>query len=201
MKINLVSIALAGIVLSGAAVGMEFDPKFYVGGEAQYNKLKNDKVLVDKLNNNKSLLRKNTPGAGLFLGTKLTENFGAELGYAALGKSSRNDRVDNKWTVKMHNTYVDALGYIPVADDVDIMGAVGAGRLSTKLQSRKPDNTLVELSEKDSKSAKTKTGLRLGLGAQYKFDSNFGARMIRHQKGNKIVKNVNSAGVGLFYQF
>ncbi len=193
----------AAMLLSGTAFGLEFDPKFYVGAEAQYNRLKSadGQEFINK-SNGKTLLQKNKlPSVGLLLGSRLNEYFGAELGYTAL-KQSKNAYQNGNFNVKMHNPYVDALGYIPVSNEVDLIGLVGLGRLSTKVQMKGVNGAAVALTSAQQQAAKTKTGLRLGVGAQYKFDTNVGVRaMVRHQKGNKLIKNVNSVGVGLFYQF
>lgn len=39
MKIKVAIIALVGAIVNSAAVGMDCDPKFYFGAEAQYNRL------------------------------------------------------------------------------------------------------------------------------------------------------------------
>lgn len=204
MNMKLASIALSGTLLvSGASFGMDFDPKFYVGAEAQYNNLKAGKALQDTQDNNgKSVFqKKKLPGADMFLGMRLTENFGAEAGYSLL-KTSHNTFDSNQvLDVKMRNPHIDAIGYIPVADDVELLGSVGLGRLSTKVEA-KNNGVVQQLDSEGKKLTKAKAGIRLGLGAQYKLTENVGARfMVRHQKGNKTVKNINSAGLGLFYQF
>jgi len=204
MSKKLASIALSGALLvSGASFGLDCDPKFYVGGEAQYNKLKGGKYFQDTVTG-KSLLRKKTsPGAGLFLGTRVTENFGAEMGFSALKKSHNVDKnnKDLSTDVKMNNPYVDAIGYLPVSNDVELLASVGVGRLSTKVEN-KDKNVVQALSNEAKQLTKSKAGVRFGLGAQYKLTENLGARfMVRHQKGNKTIKSVNSAGLGLFYQF
>lgn len=201
MNKKLASIALSGAMLvSGASFGMDFDPKFYAGAEAQYNKLKGGTGLQNAAG--QSLLRKkNSPGADLFLGTRITENFGAEVGCSFLKRSHNNLTGGQVVNVKMNNPHVDAIGYLPVADNVELIGSVGVGRLSTKVEN-KVNGVVRSLTADDKSLTKTKTGIRLGLGAQYKFSENVGARfMVRHQKGNKVIKNVNSAGLGLFYQF
>jgi len=205
MNMKLASVALSGALLvSGASFGLDCDPKFYVGGEAQYNNLKGGKNLEKKGEKGNSLLhKKKSPGAGLFLGARVTENFGAEIGYSALKKSHNTSTVsaDNTLDVKMNNPYVDAMGYIPVADNLELIGSLGVGRLSTKLE-QKNKGVVQALSNEMKKLAKSKAGVRVGLGAQYKLTDNVGARfMVRHQKGNKTIKSVNSAGLGLFYQF
>ncbi len=201
MKNKLAILALSGVVLvSGSAFGMDLDPKFYVGAEAQINKLKNGKEFVDT--NNKSKIRKNTQAAGLILGSRIHENVGVEAGYSLLKRSKSTLVNGSTVSVKMRNPHIDALGYVPVSKDIDVIGSVGLGRLSTKVSQKAQDGTAIALTAQEKRDIKAKYGVRLGVGAQYKIDENLGARfMVRHQKGNKVVKNVNSAALGLFYQF
>lgn len=201
MKIKLSALALSGIVLlSGSAFGMDLDPKFYVGAEAQANQLKNGKEFVDATNG-KSTIRKNNPSLGLMLGSRLNEYVGVEVGYNFMKESKYTFNNATTLKMKMRNAYVDALGYLPVANNVDLIGSIGAGRLTTK-PTFKNQAGVDQLTDAQRKDSKTKMGLRLGVGAQYKLDDNLGVRfMVRHQKGNKAVKNLKSAGLGLFYQF
>lgn len=43
--------------------------------------------------------------------------------------------------------------------------------------------------------------IRIGVGAQYKISKVGFQTMIRHQRSNKLVKQVNAARISLFYQF
>ena len=94
MNMKLAGIALSGAMLvSGASFGMDFDPKFYVGAEAQANKYKGAKEVktqttqLGTINNpdNKSLFGKSGAGASAFVGSQFSEYAGVELGYTALG--------------------------------------------------------------------------------------------------------------------
>lgn len=211
---KLTSIFLLGSILSSsAALGLDFEPNFYVGVEAQYNHYKSVKQVTTPQNvqlnvvNNKPLFGKSGSGLGVFAGSRFTENLGLELGYTAL--TGAKFKLDNpafqtsSLKTKSHNLHVDALGFIPMSSEVDIIAAVGLGRLSTKFSGDIQQVVAGVLGAKQNLSMKSrKTGLRLGLGAQYKFNENVGIRfMARHQKGNQFVKKVNSAGVSLFYQF
>jgi opacity protein-like surface antigen len=214
MRTKLAKIFLLGNILtSGVVLGLDFDPTFYTGIEAQYNRYAGanrvttaSKTALTSVNN-KSLFNKSGAGLGLFAGSRLVENFGVELGYTALSgaKFALNNPAFRTANVKSrnHNLYVDALGFIPVSSEVDIIGAVGIGRLSSKLSGGIQQLTAGVLGAKqDLLTRSHKTGLRLGLGAQYKVHENVGVRfMARHQKGNQLVKKINSATVSLFYQF
>ncbi|HXH54300.1 MAG TPA: outer membrane beta-barrel protein [Gammaproteobacteria bacterium] len=214
MNMKLAGIALSGaMLLSGASFGMDFDPKFYLGAEVQANRYKGAKEVkttqfgtFEKVNN-KPLFGKSGSGVSAFLGSQFIEYAGIELGYTALsgGKLSIKDPgfQNSSLKTKSRNMYADVLGYVPVCEDMDLIGSLGIGRLSSTVKGKiiGPNNARVVATENVSLKS-SKTGLRLGLGAQYKVTPNVGARfMVRHQKGNKFVKSVNSAGLGLFYQF
>jgi opacity protein-like surface antigen len=216
MNMKLAGIALSGAMLvSGASFGMDFDPKFYVGAEAQLNKYKGAKEINNELPSgtiknpdNKSLFGKSGGGASGFVGSQFSEYAGIELGYAALGGAKVSYKQPgfekSSFKTKSRNMYADVLGYVPVCEDIDLIGSLGMGRLSTKVKAKVVQSTAagVVLGTKDVSRKSSKTGLRLGLGAQYKLTPNVGARfMVRHQKGNRFIKSVNSAGLGLFYQF
>jgi outer membrane autotransporter protein len=209
MKMKLVSLALLGAMLvSGTAAAMDCDPRFYVGGELQLNHLRANKDFFSLDNGTVSgkTAKKNRVGTDLIAGTRITENFGLEAGYAFLGtaKFKENDSTSMS-KVKVRNAHIDAMGYVPVGCDVNLIGSLGVGRMTTKV-SYKEDGQNVVLSSAGRQElkqfSKAKTGMRVGLGAEYKIDENLSARlMARHQKGNKVIKNVNSVGLGLFYTF
>jgi len=203
MKMKLTAMCMSVAMLaSSTAFGLDIDPKFYVGAEAQYNKLKasNNSAF---LQNGKSMITKDKlPGGSLQLGARLTENFGAELGYAVFKNSVSNLATANSnIKTKLNNPYIDALGYLPVLNNVNLIGSLGFGRLSTKMEI-KNNGVVTPLTQAQKDAAKSKVGARFGVGAEYLLDANLGARaMVRYQKGNKAVKSVQSMSVGLFYQF
>jgi opacity protein-like surface antigen len=203
MKLKLASIALSvATLLSSSVFAMELDPKFYVGAEGQYNRYTGPKSIKTKAgtltrNDNKTFFGENGAGASVFAGTRICENFGLEAGYTALNRQKMkftNAASSSAAKTKSNNAYADVMGYLPVSDEVDLIGSVGAGYLTSKICGK------VNTQSFHAKSSRV--GVRAGLGAQMKVTSNVGARiMLRHQRGNKFVKTVNSAGVGLFYQF
>jgi len=204
MKMRLTAICVSVAMLSsGAAFGLDMDPKFYVGAEAQYNKLKSANGPEFKGTDGKSMISKDKlPGGSLQAGVRLTENFGAELGYAVF-KNSVSNLVAGNGSVKakLKTPYADVLGYLPVASNINLIGSLGLGRLNTKMNITR-NGVAVPLTQAQKDAAKAKVGARVGLGAEYLFDANLGARaMVRYQKGNKAVKSVQSMSLGLFYQF
>lgn len=209
MKMKLGVIVLsASALMNTAALAMDFNPSVYVGAEAQWNRLKGDTSQFKDSKGNSMLHKKNVAGGSLLLGSRFNEYVGAEMGYSMLGKSNSSftDTVAGvqtkyQYNVKMKNAHIDVLGYVPVANDINLIGSLGLGRLSTKVKLA-ANNVDQKLTAVQNDAAKTKIGMRVGVGAEYKIDSNISARaMVRYQKGNKTVKNVKSAGLGLFYQF
>ncbi len=201
MNKNIVSVILSGVVLSsGAVAAMDFNPTFSVGAELQNNRNKVASEFSDQkmIINNKPLFRKNSGSAGLFVAARFNDTVGAELGYNFFVKTKEtNSTTETIRKTKMHNSYADLLGYLLINDAADFIGAMGIGRLSTTVEMKKNGITVAQSSTESAKA-----GVRLGLGAQYKFGENFGTRlMVRHQRGNKIIKNINSANLALFYQF
>lgn len=223
MNKKLVSIVLsAATLVSTAALAADCDPQFYVGGELQAGSKKGAKQVDTKYGNGqkaiyrgidkkgaftKTPVSKSASGLGLFVGSRFNENVGLELGASRLGtqKCKIKDQASNTImqgagiSIKNRNIYADAMGYMPVDCAVDLIGSVGVGRLSTTINGKEASNPTA--AQKFSAKS-TKVGVRVGVGAQYKFTDNIGARlMVRHQQGNKIVKNMTSANLGMFYQF
>jgi len=215
MKNLVATILSASILASGVASALDMEPKFYFGAEGQLNRSSSTKQLDGKINgvdaaikrsDNKDIFKKGGNGLGLFVGSRINENVGVEFGYsflrtakttlAALPLQANGPKLN--LTGKSRNMYLDILGYVPANDEVDIVGSIGIGRLSTHVKSTSTNANL--LSAKDYKSSKA--GIRAGLGAQFKFNENmFGRLMATYQKGNKVIKNVTGLRLGVAYQF
>lgn len=182
MKKNIIAAAVAVAVAGSAVAEMEFRP--YVGAGLSYNKLSYSQEAKNNANGNYKLKQK-TPSVDLLAGVKFNEYVAAELGYNFFKDIKMNN---NAIKVSINNLTLDVVGSANVAEKVNLLGSVGFGRASLK-------NTGVK---------KNKTGLRLGAGAEYKVDENWGARaMVRYQKlGDKVnVKNMMSLGLAGTYSF
>lgn len=217
MKIKLASIALSGVMLLSSAVsaaGLDFDPKLYVGGEIQADKYKGSKEIQSgktTVTSNKGLFSKTVPAASLIVGSQLNEYCAVEAG-ATVASSIKGKLVNKDTThaftdassakLKSRNIHADLLGMVPVSDQFQLIGSVGLGRLSSKVKGYTQEKQPANSPRNDFTSKSSKAGVRVGAGVGLKLDDNVSARlMVRHQKGNKHIKNINSAGVGLFYQF
>ncbi len=198
-------LAASSLLLLSTAVSadmMDMDPKFQIGAElkAHRNTVSKNLKNVQRIDG-KPLFSERSGSAGLFAGARLNEYLGAELGYAWYGSSKETVTFGGfaaaSRDVKTHNMYFDVQGYLPIDSQIDLIASVGAGRLTTDME------TKIAGVKSDVLSLKTtKTGLRLGFGAQYTLDNGVGVRlMARHQKGNDILKTVKSGGIALFYQF
>lgn len=225
MNMKLASIALSGaLLISGAVFAEDCYPSFYLGGDLQANRYNGQsKTYKDRDGDTfrrldgKTILSKNGSGVGLFAGVRFLENLGLEAGISKFAKQTTNltnantvfnfllgNNFKDKVVAKHSNAYMDVMGYLPVSGEVDLIGSLGLGRLSSKQtvtsMITNAAGTILDQGAVTTKSSKT--GVRLGVGAQVKFCDNIGARLlVNHQKGNKIVKSVNSVRAGLFYQF
>ncbi len=234
MKKLMMSVVFGGAFISNSAYAiLDFIPSFYTGLEGQYNhysaqtQINKSGQIISRVNN-QPLLSSNGVAGGIFAGSDLNEYFGIELGYDRFKNNKAKDSVPynptlgiynlqgqstNLFTTRHYNWHVDLLGHYPVAVGVDLLGEVGIGRLSSKINivSQASASTtaltggatsVINISNSNNSTVKmAEAGIRLGLGAQYKLGS-FGARfMVRYQKGNELVEHFTSAGVGLFFQF
>lgn len=187
MKCKILAAAAAGLVI-GSAVHADVDVHPYVGAELSYNmpKYKGDTTTTTGVATPD--IKKSKPGFGVLLGARICEYFGVEAGYAQVMKAKKDD-----FSGKINNMYLDGMGYFAASPEMDLIAALGVGRLKQKVNGFDVAND----------GTKAKTSYRVGVGAQYKFDENVAARlMIRHQKGNKeFLKNMNSVALGVTYTF
>ena len=202
IKQSTLHVLMVGLLFCGIANAEDLSSisKVYVGVDALYNVLNRGEL---KDSNNKQLIRKGKASVDLYLGTRIVEYMGLEAGYAIL-KGSRvpSAALNGTAIVKIHNPHVDVMAYVPLSPEIDLMASLGLGHLKSKLSIKMNGGKKVALSNDWKNLSKSRTGVRVGFGAQYILDHQFGARfMIRHQRGNKIIKYINSVAVGLFYQF
>lgn len=215
-KIKLATVAMLGVALISAPT---FADCFYMGGEAQYNTFKYSDSEFKGLtfSGTNPISKKSVPGFGFFLGSRFNENFGLEGGVSSSGsvKGSWNENRTingvvrrNAGNIKMttSNLYADLMGYLPLGCDVDLIGSMGIGFLTSKIDIDQAASGAVpglSLSvTQNVTGTHSKAGVRAGAGVQYKFNENLGARlMVRYQQGNDFVKNSTQAGLGMFYQF
>ena len=197
--------ALCVVTPSVANAGSFDETRFNLGGELSLlNKTTYSNANTADLNNfrssngdSKLVIRKNKPGVNVFLGARFNENLGAEVGFGFITKAKGTAQSNRQATNKVSNLYADALGFMPVSSKVDLIGAVGLGRMKSKA-----DVAGATFANKALLN-KAKVGVRVGAGAQYNVNENWGTRaMVRYQKGNKnFLKSNTSVSVGAVYTF
>ncbi len=185
------SIIAAGIVgsLTAANAGGLGDLKFYAGAGVDYNMYSFDSVLTNLVNVKSKGIGFTAP----VLGIKFHENFGLEAGYSFNKKVTFSNKADAniKKSLKVRNIYLDLVGFMPVADQFDLLGGLGVGRLSGKAD--------------DGITAK-KTSWRAKIGAQYNVVTNLALRAVfsyQNVDKNKVgsLKNVKNIGLYGVYTF
>lgn len=196
-----------GLVATTGTANANFgDVKFYAGAGVSYGTYGIDKKYSQDLATGGFKI-KSKKGAGFLipvLGVKFHDNFAVEAGYSLNHKIKLEDSKGVKSSpVKGHNAYIDLIGTMPVANQFDVVGGLGVGKLMAKLSQ----------DEKDSGSkAKNKFGFRAKVGAQYNCTSNvaFRAMLAYQQAGNKIkeddteyklIKNMKSIEISAIYTF
>lgn len=195
------NVLMVGLLFCGIANAENINfPKVYLGADALYTVLKRGEL---KDSSDKPLIRKGKPGVDLYIGARITDYMGVEAGYAILkGSRVSSTALNGTAIVKIYNPHVDAMAYLPLLPEIDLMASLGFGHIKSKLSVKMNDGKKAALSNEWKNLSKSRTGIRAGFGAQYILDNQFGARlMLRHQRGNKIIKNINSVAAGLFYQF
>ena len=185
---KLIKTVFVGGLMFSAAVSADVVP--YIGAEAQFN---NPKYANMNTNLGSIEAKKGRLGLGIFGGAKITENFGVEAGASFAKKATKKNARNNDVTAKSSNLYIDAVGFMPINEEVELLGKVGFGRMKAKI------SVAGETVTNESNVNKAKVGVRLGAGVQYKLDDNLAARvMLTHQKGNKVsLKNNSSVALGL----
>ena len=197
--------SIASVAVFSLAAGTSFadtgfnDLKFYAGAGLDYAKYSIDK---STFNSNAKLKDK---GMGLLipiLGVKFHENFAMEAGYSFNKKISIKQTGQTDTSFKVRNAYLDLVGIIPVANQFDLIGGLGVGRLMAKKGAGTDSNMEV----------KNKFGWRAKFGAQYNCTDNVafralvayqraGSKLKNQKRESKFIKNMKSIGLSAIYTF
>lgn len=117
-----------------------------------------------------------TVGGKIYGGMKLNRFLGAELGYMRIGeaegesKDAPGGRLKADLTSDMDAIYAAAVGYLPVAPQMDLIGKAGVARWS---QDNSKD--VKDIAEKSSSSDEGISPL-IGVGTQYRVGPNMHIR-------------------------
>lgn len=141
------------------------------------------------------VIRSNRPGFNFSVLSQFTRYFGIEVGYGFILKVIGTAQNNNQASNKIQNIYGDMLGFLPVAERVDLICSLGVGML-------KSDAFVANVTFTDQDSLNdVKAGVRFGAGASYTVNENWQLRgMARYQKGNNtFLKSNTSIAIGILY--
>jgi opacity protein-like surface antigen len=195
-----VLVAAALGISSSPVLAETIEPRFYLGGELNYSKHNYDQEFKDSIATANGSIKSKVPGMSILAGARFYKNFGLELGYTFLKAAKSTGNTNGN--LKAKNAYLDLLGYVPIINQIELVGTMGVGRMQTKETEDLNQDQFIERIGR--------TGLRIGAGAQYNIDNKWSARaMLRYQKvGGKgkdsnigMIKNTTSLSAGIAYLF
>lgn len=175
------------LLVSMNAYASDFYFKPYVGADYDYTS-------INYNDNADSILSDSLSGGDVHIGARIHKYLGFEASYFDTASSSKNVGILNT-NVKLEGYTLDAMGYLPVADKVELIGTAGVSRLKATL-------SLSGLLSGTGSDWETKA--RMGGGAQYWITDNLNVRgLVRYQGANfsGIVNNAVISSLGLNWQF
>ena len=188
------------VLLAGVATGLfafnanavEFNP--YVGLDFAYSDFGTKSEA-------KSVVENKYKSFKVDLGAKLHKNFGLELFYQQSGdesKSAVDIFGDTLKTTTEYKAYgVDAIGYLPIVDNVEGLASIGFAKYDFKA---KFGADYYGHGDEDNMA------LRLGLGAQYSINNHWALNgMIRYAKiddgSDDVFEDLTEFSLGIRYNF
>ncbi len=188
------SLVVAGAMAVAGSVSADViaDLNPYVGVEYQQGWMKPKNLYLAR-----DIAPKAFQGFDLYVGTKIQDNFGVELGYDWSRNQKKswtnsnlpklvNTSVVGKTKAKRSAVHLDLVGFMPVADCTELFASVGVGSVKAKANVTVADKdakgvALTPAQLADAKAAtsvtfKAKTVLRLGAGVNYMVTDMVGLR-------------------------
>lgn len=131
-------------------------------------------------------------------GAKINKNFGVEAFYQQSEEGEK--KFSNGKTTDEYKAYgVDLIGYLPVGSDekLELLGSIGAGYYDADVKLN-VYNPPAQANADDQG-----LGLRFGVGAQYNFTQNWGARVMARYVDTDIdgMDNMVDLTAGIRYTF
>ena len=159
------TLLLAGVASLFAVNTANAEVKPYVGLDYNYSSYGMDNYVRDYLEDDYNSL-------SFVAGAKLMENFGLEAFYQRSLNEKNTDADGDKWSSRIENYGVDALGYLPLGCDKEVELIAGLGLGQYKMKYRLAG---------DGADKERALGIRANIGAQYNIDENWSVRgMYRH---------------------
>lgn len=182
---------LAGVAALFAVNANAADVKPYVGLDYVYSMADIDKT------EGHQLFEEDLNAFALSAGAKLHKNFGVEAFYQRSESETKRtlDVIEGKADYQAYG--VDLVGYLPVGceDKLELLGSVGAGYYDVDAKM----SALGRSMNADDEGL----GLRFGVGAQYNFTQNWGARVMARYVDTDIdgMDNMVDLTAGVRYTF
>lgn len=199
-----IAAALLSVAVAPAFAAPTADSGYYLGVSAGSARAKSDvsaaQFDADLAGNgitSQSTLDETDTGFKLFAGYQYNKNLAVEFGYVDLGKPIELNSVVTapaagtvKATIKNNGWNLDVVGIAPIDDAFSVFGKIGLYVSKTTLDvSGSGGGAAAAYS-----ASKTETSPKFGLGANYAFTKNVGAR-IEWERYNKLGDN-NTTGEG-----
>ena len=193
MKKTSAVIAILGAALAFPAAAQMRAPAMssaYVGANLGQSKFKIECAAGESCDDKDTAFK-------LFAGYQFHPNFAAEFGYTDLGKAKFSDPLGSA-ELKASAWELSALGMFPVMPSLQLFGRLGFYNGKTEFSG-------------DATGSKTKTGVTWGLGGEWDFTRNVGARLEwqRFAKmkatcdgcGGDSEGDVDNLSIGIVYRF
>jgi len=129
------------------------------------------------------------------VGTKIGKYFGLEV--SAQASTTKEDNTNYGVELSYNSVGIDALGYVPIGNKVEIFASAGVGYYTFDLSKDMYDNFSTHIQYSD-------TAFRIGGGAQYNFNNHWAMRgMVKYAfiNADYIVDSVTEVSVGIRYSF
>jgi opacity protein-like surface antigen len=183
-----------------------FDNTLYsIGGEMSIlNRTAYSSANTNDLNNFKAsnsdselVIRKNKLGFSGFVQARFNQWVGIEAGYGIILKVTGTAQGGNSAYNKISIPYLDLIGFMSVAERVDLIGEVGVAYM--KSDANVSNVVFYDLNSLNS----PKVGFRAGAGAMFLITGNWATRIIlRYIEGNKaFLKSDTQLALGIQYTF
>lgn len=195
MKKSLLIASVAACVATSANA-VEFKP--YVGLDYVYSMTDLDVKIANA--DVSEYLEDDLNAFAVSVGAKLHKNFGVEAFY------QQSEDGEKKWpgekTTTNYKAYgVDFVGYFPAHEKIELLGSVGVGYYDA--EAKYNGDAFAALNINSVKLDDSGLGYRLGVGAQYNFTENWGARVMARYVDTDIdgMDNMVDLTAGVRYTF
>lgn len=181
--------------ISPPASSGEFFFKPYVGADYQYVVVNYDDIPGTAFNYG-DIAEDTLHGANIHVGARVHKHLGFELGYLWTDSADKT-LPGGSTSVEFSGFTLDAMGYAPLTDKVELIGTVGVAHL-------KGEATGTVTGVGTASADETETMPRIGVGAQVWLTENINARgLVRYQAADfdGTLKDMVMASAGLNFQF